>query len=186
MAGEQSGHIEAVGFELYTTMLERTVRELKGEIAGRSSGGAVESRAEHSHSRPITLRKRISGCECTNEWPAWSRNRNLKMLQANSATVTARLRRRYAICWSTPTLKLLSQRIGVAQIERRRDAVSIRFTEKATVDPERLAQFVANEPGSQFTPAGVLKFSLKEKQPEQVLGRLKSLLEELAGEAAGR
>ena len=32
LGGEQSGHIEAVGFELYTTMLERTVRELKGEI----------------------------------------------------------------------------------------------------------------------------------------------------------
>ena len=45
------------------------------------------------------------------------------------------------------TLKLLSQRIGVAQIERRRDAVSIRFTEKATVDPERLARFVAGEAG---------------------------------------
>ena len=79
-------------------------------------------------------------------------------------------------------LKLLSQRIGVAQIERRREAVSIRFTEKAAVDPERLARFVAEEPGSQFTPAGVLKFSLKEKQPEQVLVRLKSLLEQLAGE----
>ena len=38
------------------------------------------------------------------------------------------------------------------------------------------------QPGSQFTPAGVLKFSLKEKQPEQVLVRLKSLLEQLAGE----
>jgi transcription-repair coupling factor (superfamily II helicase) len=79
-------------------------------------------------------------------------------------------------------LKLLSQRIGAAQIERRRDAVSIRFTEKATVDPERLARFVASEPGSQFTPAGVLKFSLREKQAEQVLIRLKSLLEQLAGE----
>ena len=79
-------------------------------------------------------------------------------------------------------LKLLSQRIGVAQIERRRDAVSIRFTEKATVDPERLARFVHGEPGSQFTPAGVLKFTLKEKQPEQVLTRLKALLEQLAGE----
>ena len=66
-------------------------------------------------------------------------------------------------------LKLLSQRIGVAQIERRREAVSIRFTEKATVDPERLARFVNSEPGSQFTPAGILKFTLKEKQPELVL-----------------
>ena len=79
-------------------------------------------------------------------------------------------------------LKLLSQRVGVAQIERRRDAVSIRFTEKATVDPERLARFVHSEAGSQFTPAGVLKFTLKEKQPDQVLARLKALLEQLAGE----
>src|SRR5205085_1511012 len=31
LGGEQSGQIESVGFEMYTTMLERTVRELKGE-----------------------------------------------------------------------------------------------------------------------------------------------------------
>src|SRR5207245_273253 len=31
LGGEQSGHIEAVGFELYTQMLDRTVREMKGE-----------------------------------------------------------------------------------------------------------------------------------------------------------
>ena len=74
------------------------------------------------------------------------------------------------------------RRIGVAQIERRREAVSIRFTETATVDPERLARFVATEAGAQFTPAGVLKFNLKEKQPEQILIKLKSLLELLAGE----
>src|SRR4029079_2823220 len=31
LGGEQSGHIDAVGFELYTSMLDLTVRELKGE-----------------------------------------------------------------------------------------------------------------------------------------------------------
>src|SRR6201987_6218430 len=31
LGGEQSGHIEAVGFELYTSMLEHAVNELKGE-----------------------------------------------------------------------------------------------------------------------------------------------------------
>jgi hypothetical protein len=70
----------------------------------------------------------------------------------------------------------------VSQIERRRDLVSIRFAENASVDPERLARFVHGEPGSQFTPAGILKFSLKEKQPELILTRLKALLEQLAGE----
>src|SRR5579862_7421179 len=31
LGGEQSGHIEAVGFEMYTSMLEHAVNELKGE-----------------------------------------------------------------------------------------------------------------------------------------------------------
>src|SRR5579862_7397563 len=31
LGGEQSGHIEAVGFELYTSMLEQAVKEMKGE-----------------------------------------------------------------------------------------------------------------------------------------------------------
>ena len=31
LGGEQSGHIEAVGFEMYMKLLEETVRELKGE-----------------------------------------------------------------------------------------------------------------------------------------------------------
>src|ERR1700687_2254788 len=33
LGGQQSGHIEAVGFEMYTTMLEQMIRELKGEAA---------------------------------------------------------------------------------------------------------------------------------------------------------
>ncbi len=43
------------------------------------------------------------------------------------------------------------------------------------------ARFVAGEPGAQFTPAGVLKFSLPSAQPEDVLARLQSLV--LAGVA---
>src|SRR6202012_2647425 len=31
LGGEQSGHIEAVGFEMYTSMLEQAVSKLKGE-----------------------------------------------------------------------------------------------------------------------------------------------------------
>ncbi len=79
-------------------------------------------------------------------------------------------------------LKLLSQRIGVAQIERRSDAVSIRFTEKGHGRSRTAGALRAGRSGSQFTPAGILKFSLKEKQPEQVLTRLKALLGQLAGE----
>jgi len=33
LGGEQSGHIEAVGFELYTSMLEAAVKEMKARRA---------------------------------------------------------------------------------------------------------------------------------------------------------
>ncbi len=181
LGGEQSGHIEAVGFELYTTMLERTVRELKGELteevpeAQLNLGLNIRIPSDYIREENQRLRmyKRVAGVES----------------ESQLEDVAGELGDRYG----TPppavrnlleyaTLKLLSQRIGVSQIERRRDAVSIRFTEKAAVDPERLAHFVGSEAGSQFSPAGILKFTLKEKQPEQILLRLKSLLAELAGE----
>ena len=181
LGGQQSGHIEAVGFELYTTMLERTVRELKGEVRDETPetqlnlGLNIRIPAEYisEENQRLRMYKRVAGIES----------------ESQLADVAAELGDRYGApppavhnLLEYAALKLLSQRIGVAQIERRRELVSIRFTEKASVDPERLARFVAEAPGSQFTPAGVLKFSLKEKQPDQVLVRLKSLLEQLAGE----
>jgi transcription-repair coupling factor (superfamily II helicase) len=182
LGGQQSGHIEAVGFELYTTMLERTVRELKGEVREEAPetqlnlGLNIRIPAGYiaEENQRLRIYKRVAGVES----------------ESQLADVAAELGDRYG----TPpeavrnlleyaALRLLSQRVGVVQIERRREAVSVRFTEKAIVDPERLARFVAEEPGRQFTPAGVLKFSLREKQPDLVLMRLKSLLEQLAGEA---
>jgi transcription-repair coupling factor (superfamily II helicase) len=73
-------------------------------------------------------------------------------------------------------LRLLCRRLGVAAIERRRDSVQVKFAQDAAIDPQKLARFVAGEPGAQFTPAGVLKFSLQSTLPEEVLARLRSLL----------
>ena len=182
LGGEQSGHIEAVGFELYTSMLERTVRELKGEAEPDTPetqlnlGLNIRIPAEYiaEENQRLRMYKRVARVET----------------EAQLNDVASELGDRYGVppppvrnLLEYAELKLQSQRIGVAQIERRRDAVSIRFTEKATIDAERLARFVQGEPGSQFTPAGVLKFTLKDKQPEEVLSRLKALLDQLAGNA---
>ena len=181
LGGQQSGHIEAVGFELYTTMLERTVRELKGELKEEAPetqlnlGLNIRIPADYipEENQRLRMYKRVAGVES----------------ESQLADVAGELGDRYGAppaavsnLLEYAALKLLSQRIGVAQIERRREAVSIRFTEKASIDPEQLARFVAEKPDSKFTPAGLLKFSLKEKQPDQVLVRLKALLEQLAGE----
>ena len=161
-------------------MLERTVRELKGEIEPEVAetqlnlGLNIRIPAEYiaEENQRLRMYKRVAGVET----------------EAQLNDVAAELGDRYGApppavrnLLDYAALKLYSQRLGVAQIERRRDAVSIRFTEKATVDPERLARFVQSEQGAQFTPQGVLKFSLKDKQPDVILTRLKALLEQLEG-----
>ncbi len=50
LGGEQSGHIEAVGFEMYTTMLEHTIREMRGEGVAEVTGDATQPGSQHSHS----------------------------------------------------------------------------------------------------------------------------------------
>jgi transcription-repair coupling factor (superfamily II helicase) len=80
---------------------------------------------------------------------------------------------------SASALKLLCERVGVLSVDRKRDGVTVKFTEQAAVDPERLARFVAQTPGAQFSPGGVLKFNLKSTQPELVMEQLGKLLRDL-------
>jgi transcription-repair coupling factor (superfamily II helicase) len=183
LGGEQSGNVDAVGFELYTSMLERAVRELKGEAEVEevetqlNLGLNVRIPNDYipEENQRLRMYKRVAGVET----------------EPQLTEVAAELEDRYGpppppvrSLMEYATLKLLARRVGVAGIERKRDQVSVRFNPNANIDPARLAQFVAGSPGAQFTPAGILKFSLKTTSPAEVLSNLRSLLVELAGEFA--
>lgn len=175
LGGQQSGHVDSVGFELYTSMLERSVRELKGEVAPEqvetqlNLGLNVRIPEEYvaEENQRLRMYKRVAAVE-SEEQLADVRQELQDRYGAPPAPVEHLLE--YA------TLRLLCRRLGVAAIERRRDSVQVKFTADTAIEPEKLARFVAGEPGAQFTPAGVLKFSLKSTQPEEVLARLRSLL----------
>jgi len=80
------------------------------------------------------------------------------------------------------SLKLLAVRVGVTAIDRKRELMTIKFQEKAAIDPGKLAQFVSSQRGAQFAPDGTLKFGLKVTAAAEVLSLLHKLLEELAVE----
>ncbi len=180
LGGEQSGHIEAVGFELYTQMLDRAVREMKGEAApdesvtqlnlGLNIRIPVDYIAEEN--QRLRMYKLVAGVETET--------------QLND--VAAELRDRYgeppaAIrnLLEYASLKLLCLQVGAAAIDRKRDLVSVKFRQNASIDPGKLARFVSSQRGAQFTPDGVLKFSLKATAADSVLSLLRDLIEELAG-----
>jgi transcription-repair coupling factor (superfamily II helicase) len=179
LGGEQSGHIEAIGFELYTQMLERAVREMKGEAAPEEAETQLN----------LGLNIRIPGDYVPEENQRLQMYKRVARVETESqlADVTAEMTDRYG---PTPpavrnlfdyaSLKLLCMKIGVSTIERKRDAVTLKFQQTAQVDPEQLARFVSAQRGAQFTPDGQLKFTLKATAAEEVLRALRFILEQLA------
>jgi transcription-repair coupling factor (superfamily II helicase) len=181
LGGEQSGHIEAIGFEMYTTMLERTVRELKGEAEEQMFSTqlnlALNLRIPNDYiteeNQRLRMYKRIAGAE------------NEEQLTDVRSELTDRFGEPPAPVRNlldATALKMLCQRIGVAQVDRKQNVVHLKFTEKASIDPGRLMQFVAENKGAQFSPGGTLKFVLRSTAAEDVLARIKELLFELYAE----
>jgi len=181
LGGEQSGHIEAVGFELYTQMLERAVREMKGEVAPDEAGIQlnlglnirIPSEYMSEENQRLRMYKRVAGVET----------------ESQLQDVRSELADRYGPppaavrnLLDYATLKLAAIRVGVTAVERKRDQVSIKFRQNAAIDPGKLARFVAAQRGAQFTPDGTLKFSVKATSTEGILQTLRDLLEELAAQ----
>ena len=181
LGGQQSGHIEAIGFELYTQMLERTVSEIKGEATPEEAetqlnlGLNIRIPGDYikEENQRLRMYKRIAGVE--NE--------------SQLSDVSGELRDRYGdppppvrSLLDYAALKLICQRVGVAGVERKRDFVQVRFMEKAEIDPGKLAKFVAANKGAQFTPAGILKFTLRASRAEEVLKNIRELLQQLSAD----
>jgi transcription-repair coupling factor (superfamily II helicase) len=180
LGGEQSGHIEAVGFELYTSMLEEAVRALKGEdqaskLSVQMNLGIslrIDSSYIAEENQRLRMYKRIAGAE------------NETVLE----DIRVELEDRYGPVpepvghlLAAGRIRVLCEQSGIAQIDRKREFVSLRFTENAGIDPEKLMQLVAHNAkrGAQFTPQGILRFPVKAIQPTEFIAELNRLVGDL-------
>ncbi len=181
LGGEQSGHIEAIGFELYTQMLERAVREMKGEAAPDEAETQLNLGPQHPHPCRLHPGRKPAPADVQ----ACGRRRNRiathRCRPPNSKTATARRPPAVRNLLDYASLKLLCMRVGVNAIERKRDSVTFKFRQNAAVDPEQLARFVSAQRGAQFTPDGMLKFVVESQLPrKKSCARLRAVLEQLA------
>ena len=181
LGGEQSGHIEAVGFELYTAMLEAAVKELKGEGSEEAPTTqlnlGIALRIDESYvpeeNQRLRLYKKIAGAKSESairEVRAEMEDRYGSLPDASVYLLEAAL------------LRLECERIGVAQIDRKRGELQIRFVQNAQVDPQNLMRLVSRNAkrGAQFAPQGLLKYPLQTVRPDEVLLEIRELLENLA------
>ncbi|MGC9973570.1 MAG: transcription-repair coupling factor [Bryobacteraceae bacterium] len=180
LGGEQHGHINAVGFDMYVRMLEQTVRELKGEEAplevhtNINLGLDLRIPPEYIADEHQRLRayKRIA--EAASPEQAEKIRTELEDRYGPPPEAVA-----YLLDYSV--LKSLAEKLGIEHIDRRQGQLNVRFHAESKVDPGRLMALVSGAKGAQFTPAGVLRLPLDgQGSPAQILGFLKDKLGQLS------
>ena len=167
LGGEQHGHIAAVGFEMYTQMLESTVRELRGEQVAVAGPVSISLHLDirippdylPEENQRLRVYKRIAAAQTDDE-----RERLRQELLDRYGPLPEGVRNLFEYA----ALKALAERMRVEAIERRQDRVSVKFSQEAQVDPHKLMGFLGSTPGAEFTPAGVLKFRIDGGSPSYV------------------
>ena len=179
LGGEQHGHIDAVGFDLYCQMLERTIEEM------RSGAETPEVQTQINLRVTVKIPENYVPDE-TQRLSTYKRISSLK-LDSEIEDLRGELEDRYG---SLPAeveslmdyvrLRLLAERVLVKSIDRERDGIAIKFHEKTPVQPEKLVELVSANPGTILSPNGVLKIQSAGWMPNEIFPSLRSLLLELA------
>jgi len=157
---EQHGHVAAIGFDLYTQMLERAVAAKKGEAeqpelrTTLNLGMDIRIPPEYLPSESLRLRtyKRIA--EIRNEDERETLRRELADRFGPPPPAIDNLLD-YAV------LKSLCERLQISSVDRRANEAAIKFYPTTSVRPERLVRLVRKEKGTKLDPSGVLTITLE-------------------------
>ena len=168
LGGQQSGHMDALGFDLYTQMLERTVAELRGEQVEDETSVAINLGVNvaipddyiQDMSQRLRTYKRVSSARD---------EETLASIRRETEDRYGRLPQSVEELFSYARLRRLAEDVGVISIDRTADGIAIKFSENARVSPEKLGVFVGTREGANFSPTGVLRLDLNEVAADDVL-----------------
>jgi transcription-repair coupling factor (superfamily II helicase) len=178
LGGEQSGHLDALGFDLYTQMLERTVAELKGEAVEDETSVSINLGIDvaipddyiQDMGQRLRTYKRVSSA------------RDEELL----ASIRTETQDRYGHLpvsverlFDYARVRRLAEQIAVVSLDRTADGLAIKLGEKAAVAPEKLAIFLEQSPGASFSPSGVLRILVDEDESDRLLEIARGVLLEI-------
>jgi transcription-repair coupling factor (superfamily II helicase) len=182
LGGQQSGHIEAIGFDLYTRMLERTTQELRGEVVEEEISTqlnlGVDTRIPDDYVSDMSQRlrtyKRIASTGSDEE---------LQRVRDEVADRYGRLPAAVENLFRYARTRREAERAGILSIDRVGDSLTIKLGEKARINPDSLVKFLAENRAANFTPTGLLKvrMGLGEREPDaqQIFDTLNDILNQL-------
>jgi transcription-repair coupling factor (superfamily II helicase) len=181
LGGEQSGQIASVGFEMYLSLLEETIREIRGE----------EAIPERTITLSLGLDLTIPASYVADE--NWRMMIYKKIARARDDAALEETAREIADRFGEPPpavrrllaysrLRSRAERVGVVSLTRQAGKVHVRFAQDAPVDAARLYEMVSRTRGARLSPGNVL--TLPSPPGEAVLPELLDFLDEIGRKAA--
>jgi len=178
LGGEQSGTIDAVGFEMYMKLLEETIRELKGEDLEDDVRATVNLKVDFrlddtyvpDMNQRLMIYRRMAGSRSEEE----------------IGRIVDEVRDRYG---PPPTavlnladfarIRVLADGLGVETIDRGDATVVIKFRQKTKVDLNHVIALVRDRGDLQLVPPNSLKLDLRRDQGSGIgdQGKAKSELQ---------
>ena len=174
LGAEQSGHMAAVGFELYLRMLEEAVSEAKGEPL------APVLRCEMNLGLDLSVP--VEYMEDMNQRLAFYREVSLALTEAEVERVASSVRDRFgpppervARMLDAVKLRLKAERLQVRSVALKSGRLSLAFDPASPLDTGGLVGFLSRRSGVRLDPGGLVEFSLA--AGEDVLPALGGLLD---------
>ncbi|HSK70489.1 MAG TPA: transcription-repair coupling factor, partial [Pyrinomonadaceae bacterium] len=175
LGGQQSGHLDALGFDLYTRMLERTIAEIRGdeiedEISVSINMG-VDVSIPHDYisetGQRLRTYKRISSAESEED---------LRRIYSEIGDRYGRIPESVENLFEYARLRKLAEKMHILSIDKTADGFAIKLNENPKVEPEKLMRLIAENEGWSFSPSGVLKVSTR---AENLIQAARKILEEI-------
>jgi transcription-repair coupling factor (superfamily II helicase) len=159
LGGEQSGHIETVGFEMYMKLLEEAVRELKGEEVDDDVRALVNLRVDlridatyvPDMNQRLMLYRKVAAAR---------RETEIDKVLEEAADRYGPLPESVLNLADYGRIRVMADRLGIESIDREARTVVLKFRPQARVDPVRLVALVRQRPDLTLIPPAGLKLML--------------------------
>ena len=159
LGGEQSGHIEALGFEMYMKLLEQTVKELKGEELEDDLRATVnlrvDLRVEEAYvpdmNQRLMLYRRVAAAR---------RDEEVERVIEEAADRYGPLPPSVLNLADYGRIRVMADRLGIDTIDREGRTVVLKFRPQAKVDPVRLVNLVRQRSDLTLVPPAGLRLTL--------------------------
>lgn len=168
LGGQQSGHMDALGFDLYTQMLERTVAELRGEAVEDETSVSINLGVDvaipedyiSDMGQRLRTYKRVSSARDED---------SLGAIREETRDRYGRLPHPVEELFAYARLRRLAEEVGVVSLDRTPEGLAVKFSENARVSLEKLREFVAGRERASFAPTGILRLQLTEAELDEIL-----------------